>query len=311
VIIPALVRAGARLELVGGGAGPSAEAAGRTLGFARVATDGREVISDADVDAVVICTRHASHADLATQALEAGKHVFCEKPVGLSAAEIGQVCAAAASDGAGILVVGFNRRFSPHLRSLREFVETGKRLLGSYRVSAGQVARDHWVHDLTQGGGRVLGEVCHFIDSLAFVAGSPVVEVHAYGYGQSGLPVQSHDRVAVNLRFESGSVGTVLYVADGSPKVSKERLEVFTASRTAILDDYTTLELYDGGRRSRQRLRAQDKGHAAELAAFVEGVRTGIAPVAIDEIRNVSLATVAVVESLRTGRPLRIDASGR
>jgi predicted dehydrogenase len=243
VIIPALLRAGVRLELVGGGAGPSAEAAGRTLGFARVATDAQVVIADGDVDAVVICTRHASHAELATQALQAGKHVFCEKPLGLSTAEVEQVCAAAASDGAGILSVGFNRRFSPHLRSLREFVDSGKQVLGSYRVSAGQSARDHWVHDLTQGGGRVLGEVCHFIDSLAFVAGSPVVEVHAYGYGESGLPMQSHDRVAVNLRFESGSVGTVLYVADGSPKVSKERLEVFTGSRTAILDDYATLEL--------------------------------------------------------------------
>ncbi len=130
--------------------------------------------------------------------------------------------------------------------------------------------------------------------------------MHAYGYGQAGLPIQAHDRVVVNLRFGSGSVGSIVYVADGSPKVPKERLEAFSGSRTVTLDDYTVLELADGPKRSRKRLRTQDKGHAAELQAFVDGVRGGEAPVPLAEIRNVSLATLAIVESLRRGTPISV-----
>lgn len=306
VVVPALTRAGARLEVVGGGRGPSAEAARRQLGFARVASTEEQVIEDPNVDAVIICTRHGSHARLAARALHAGKHVFCEKPVGLTEAEIDAVSRAARLDHAGILAVGFNRRFSTHLHRAREFLGVGSRILASYRVSAGQLPTDHWIHDLEQGGGRALGEVCHFIDSVAYLAASPVVEVHAYGYGESGSPVQAYDRLVINVTFESGSVGSIVYVADGSPRIPKERLEVFTGTRTAIVHDYARLELLDGRRRSRKQLRARDKGHVAELQAFVNGVRTGDAPVALEEIRNVSLTALGVVESLRRGVALRI-----
>jgi predicted dehydrogenase/threonine dehydrogenase-like Zn-dependent dehydrogenase len=308
VIVPALVRAGARLEVVGGGRGPSAEAGARQSGFARVASDEQELIADPDVDAVVICTRHESHASLVRRALEAGKHVFCEKPLGLSEAEVEAAVEAAQSEVAGILLVGFNRRFSPHLRAARDFVETGKPLVVSYRVSSGPIAREHWVHDLEQGGGRVLGEVCHFIDSVAFLAGSPVSEVHAYSYGEVGMPVQAHDRVVVALRMHSGAVATIVYVADGASTVPKEHVEVFAGSRTAIVDDYRSLRLHDGARSPRtERLRVQDKGHDEELSAFTEGLRRGQSPIALAELRNVSLATLAVSESLRCGHPVRIN----
>ena len=183
VLVPSLVAAGAKLEVVGGGGGPSAEAAGRRLGFTRVAETGEAVIADEAVDAVVIATRHATHASLVARALEAGKHVFCEKPLALSVEELEHVLEAAARSD-GVLAVGFNRRYSPLLREARAFLSSlSVPLASTYRVSAGRLPTDHWTHDLDAGGGRILGEGCHFVDSLAFLAGSPVTQVSTTGYG--------------------------------------------------------------------------------------------------------------------------------
>jgi predicted dehydrogenase len=306
VIVPAFRNAGALLELVGGGGGPSAEAATRSLGFARSAATGEAVVSDPAVDAVAICTRHGSHAALARQALLAGKHVFCEKPLALTREELESVLEVAA-DSASVLAVGFNRRFSPFLREAREFLAAGPGgLVATYRVSAGRVASDHWVHDLEEGGGRALGEVCHFVDSLVFLAGSPVVEVYATGHGAHGAPIATRDNLALTLRFAGGSVGQILYSAEGASRIPKERLEAFAGSRTAILDDYRSLELSDGRKRSRRKQRTQDKGHDAEIAAFVASTRGGEPAVPVSEIANVSLASIAVVESLQRGVPVSL-----
>jgi predicted dehydrogenase len=303
VLVPALRAAGAQLEVAGGGAGPSAGAARRLHGFARVAPSAEDVISDAAVDAVVIATRHGSHARLARAALEAGKHVFCEKPLALSVEELDDVLAAARASGR-VLTVGFNRRFSPLLSAAREFVRgPGGPLLATYRVSAGAIPAEHWTHDLEQGGGRVQGEVCHFVDSLAFVCGAPVTEVHATGFGRDGAAVQARDNVALGLAFADGSAGTVLYAAVAAPGVGKERLEVFGRGRIALLDDYRTLELHDGARRERRRERTQRKGHAEEVRAFIEALRTGIPPIPLSDLENVTRATIAAVDSLRTGLP--------
>jgi predicted dehydrogenase/threonine dehydrogenase-like Zn-dependent dehydrogenase len=304
VLVPGLVAAGAKLEVVGGGAGPSAEAAGRRLGFARVAETGEAVIADEAVDAVVIATRHATHASLVASALDAGKHVFCEKPLALSVEELENVLdAAARSDG--VLAVGFNRRYSPLLREARAFLSSlSVPLASTYRVSAGRLPADHWTHDLDAGGGRILGEACHFVDSLTFLAGSPVTQVSTTGYGDPTLPVQAHDNVSITLRFASQSVGSILYVSDGSGRLAKERLEAFAGTRTAILDDYRRLDLFTETGRETKKLRTQDKGHSAELQAFLVGIAAGELPVPLSEIANVSLATLAAVESLRTGQPV-------
>jgi predicted dehydrogenase/threonine dehydrogenase-like Zn-dependent dehydrogenase len=306
MILPAFVAAGAVPELVGGGAGPSAAAAQRNAGFQRVADSAGAVIDDDAVDAVAVCTRHASHAELSTRALRAGKHVFCEKPLALTDEELRQVIAAA-EESHGILAVGFNRRFAPLVRRLREFVaELPGPVTCTYRVSAGRLAPDHWTHDLSQGGGRLLGEGCHFVDTIVAIAGSPVTEVYARGFSRHGLPVQAADNAVITLTLQDGSVGTIAYLADGSAKVGKERIEVFTGSRTGIMDDYRSLELYDGADVEQQRVGTQDKGHYAEVAAFVEGVRAGRPPVPLAEVANVSLATLAIVESMRTGVPVRL-----
>jgi predicted dehydrogenase len=308
VLLPAFVRAGAGLELVGGGSGPSAEATQREFNFARVARSPADLVGDERVDAVVIATRHTAHAELTIQALEAGKHVFCEKPLALTPDELESVLAAAAT-ARGILAVGFNRRFSPLLRELREFLaEPQGRIAAAYRVSAGRLEEDHWTHDLDEGGGRILGEACHFVDSLRFLAGADVTVVHATGYGAPERPVQARDNVAVDLTFADGSIGSVLYVADGSPALPKERLEGYTSNRSGILNDYRSLELFGPARKRRVRSRRREKGHAQEVDAFLRAVESGEPPVALDEVANVSLATLAVVESLRTGRPVRLGS---
>jgi len=307
VLVPALRHGGAQLELVAGGAGPSAEAVQRTMGFSRVAESEDAALVDPAVDAVIISTRHASHATLATRALEAGKHVFCEKPLALTLEELEEVLAAA-SASPGILAMGFNRRFSPALREVRGFLAEGHRAVASYRVSAGAISLEHWVHDLSQGGGRALGEVCHFIDSLAFVTGSAVESVYAVGYAAEHAPLLARDNLAVTLSFVNGSVGSIAYAADGSPRLPKERLEVFSRARTAVLDDYKSIDLLGPSGRTRRRSRAQDKGHSQEIVAFIEGARRGELPVPLAEVANVSVATLAVAESLRTGRPVRLAA---
>jgi predicted dehydrogenase len=306
VLVPALVRAGAQLELVGGGSGPSAEAAMRGLGFARVAPSAAEVIGDENVDAVVVATRHGAHAELSAGALEGGKHVFCEKPLAVTREELESVLAAAAG-ARGILAVGFNRRFSPLLRTLRDFLRaSGGHLAASYRISAGRLEAGHWGHDLDEGGGRILGEGCHFVDSLTFLAGSPVERVYAIGYGAPELPVQARDNVAIQLTYSNGSIGTILYVSDGSARVPKERIEVFAGDRTAILDDYRALKLFEPAGKREASKKRQEKGHQQEVESFLRAVEHGEPPVPFQELANVSLATLAAVESLRTGRPVRL-----
>ncbi len=305
VIVPALAAAGAELALVGGGSGPSAAAAAKDFGFARVAESPEAVIADPDIDAVVICTRHATHAELTTRALEAGKHVFCEKPLALSLEELETVFGAARS-GPGILAVGFNRRFAPLALRLRESLAAGGAPVTiTYRVSAGPLPPGHWAHDLEQGGGRILGEVCHFIDTLTFLAGAAVTEVHASGVSLDTRPAQAQDNVAVTLRHENGSLGTIVYVPYSATGVGKERIEAFGLAGVGVLDDYRLLDLY-GSKTHRVKSHQQQKGHREEIAAFLDGVRSGRPPVALSELVNVSVATLAVVESIRAGTPIHV-----
>jgi predicted dehydrogenase len=303
VLVPAFERAGATLAVVAGGSGPSAEALARNAGFHHVAQSEHSLLADPSVDAVVVASRHGSHAASVRAALEGGKHVFCEKPLALSAADLDAVLDTARRSER-VLMVGFNRRFSPHLVAVRDFMAAADGPVSAvYRISAGRLSAKHWLHDLEQGGGRILGEGCHFLDALAFVAGSEIRRVHASGFGGPEVPVQAHDNVMITAQFADGSVGTVAYVASGSGGVAKERLEVFCGSRTAILDDFRTLERFDGDRHESDRLKRQDKGHDAEVREFIAGVRDGHNPIPVAAIANVHRACFAAVESLRTGQP--------
>jgi polar amino acid transport system substrate-binding protein len=308
VIIPAFVAAGVELELVGGGAGPSAEATQRQFEFRRVAESERAVLEDPNVDAIAICTRHGSHAALAAAALRAGKHVFCEKPLALGPAELDDALDAAASSDC-VLAVGFNRRFSPLLRELREAVSMPSQSAATiaYRVAAGPLPADHWQNDLDDGGGRLLGEACHFVDTALYLGGAPIVEVHAVARADDQKPIQARDNVVATLRLKNGSVATIIYAAEVGPGVPKERIELHSASVSGTVDDFRELTLYRPAGVSRRRLREQDKGHREEISGFIRGIEKGQYPSPLGEIENVHLATFAVVESLRTGSSVRVD----
>jgi predicted dehydrogenase len=259
---------------------------------------------DPALDAVVISTRHNLHASQAVAALEAGKHVFVEKPMGIAREEIEAVRKAALRSGR-ILLVGFNRRFAPLSRRLAQFFEDRKTPLAmTYRVNAGPVPAESWIRDPAVGGGRIVGEVCHFVDLLSFLAGAPPVRVQAVGaVGTAGAPGLGEQLIAT-LTFADGSAGAIVYSGDGDAAFPKERLEVLGAGRVAVLDDFRTLELSLKGKRSTTRSMGQDKGHRGEAEAFVRAIAEGEAsPIALESLCATSLATFAIEDAMRSAEP--------
>lgn len=300
------------LELAGlvSGSGMTARASGDRFGFAWCANDAAALLDDPSINWLVIATRHNLHAGQAAAGLAAGKNVFVEKPLGLSREELLRVTRAQRASGRR-LIVGFNRRFAPMVQQMQAFVAAHQRpLIATYRVNAGGIPRDHWLQDPSVGGGRIIGEACHFIDALQFLIGAPVTQVQATPVQTAQGPVD--DELIVTLSFEDGSVGTVIYAAGGDKAFGKERIEIIGDNRVAILDDFRALELVHNGRRTRrtERLRPA-KGHRAEWMAIVNAATTGApSPVPLNEIVNTHLATFAVQESLRHRQPVAIDSAG-
>ena len=289
VLIPAFKRAGARLVTVASASGVAAIHAGRKFGFSEASTESSAVVRDASVEAVVIATRHDSHAALVVQALEAGKPVFVEKPLCLTLDELAAVEDAYARATRPMLMVGFNRRFAPHVQQIKTLLAgTGPKSF-VMTVNAGALARDHWTRDRETGGGRIVGEACHFIDLLRYLAGSPIASK-----GRIGRDAAS-DTVTLNLTFEDGSIGTVHYFANGSRAFAKERLEVFADGRVLQLDNFRTLRGFGVRGFRRSALWRQDKGHQACAAAFLTAVRSGgPSPIPFEEIVEVSRTAIAL-----------------
>jgi predicted dehydrogenase len=310
-----VMKAAADTTLVGvcSATGSHAQHLERKFGFQSCTTNEDGLIRDPNVNAVVIATRHHQHANQVLSALAAGKHVFCEKPLCLSEDELRSIVDAylgIAPAQRPALMVGFNRRFAPMTARMKAFLAPITEPLAlHYRVNAGQLPPDHWVNDREQGGGRILGEVCHFVDLLMFLAGSPVVEVDARPIGNSAR--YSGENVLISLRFANGSEGTISYLANGDRAFSKERIEVFGGGSTTVLDDFRRLELVRGGRKETIHSRwCQDKGHASEWDAFAKAVRhQGGAPIPFEEIVGSTLATFRVNESAATGERLVVDAA--
>jgi len=301
------------VTLVGicGATGPRSRRASEKFGFEYCTTDEDRVIHDPNVNTVAICTRHDLHAPQTIAALRAGKNVFCEKPLCLSELELAEIAASYASRKAGQqLMVGFNRRFAPMAKQMKDFFScVSQPLAMHYRVNAGQVPPDHWVNDPEQGGGRILGEVCHFVDFLMFVAGSFPVEAQAQRVGNAGQ--YSGENVVIFLRFANGSQGTISYLASGDRSFSKERVEVFGGGAVAVLDDFRRLELVRHGRRRIVRSPwRQDKGHKGEWQAFADAVQRGAAsPIAFEEIVAATLATLRIRDSISFGRAVTTDVN--
>ncbi|HET9308955.1 MAG TPA: bi-domain-containing oxidoreductase [Candidatus Sulfotelmatobacter sp.] len=292
--------------------GAHAKDAARKFGFRTCTSDDAELIHNAGVNTVVVATRHHLHAKQVLAALEGGKNVFCEKPLCLSEEELCSIIRAfeGISSERPVLMVGFNRRFAPMVTRMKSFLSAVSEPLAlHYRINAGYLAPDHWVNDREQGGGRILGEVCHFIDLLMFLAGSPIVEVEARAVG--ALARYSGDNVLIDLRFANGSEGAISYLANGDRAFSKERIEVFGGGRTSVLEDFRRLELVHNGHKETMtsRLR-QDKGHRAEWAAFAQSLQQhNEPPIRFDEIVCSTLATFRVEDSLATGNRVSVDGA--
>lgn len=307
MLLPHFQAAGAEFRTVATATGVSALNVGKRFGFASCASGAEEVINDDGVNLVVIATRHDSHARLARLALEAGRHVFLEKPLALSEEELDGLLEAARR-ARGSFTVGFNRRFAPlALRAREFFADLGGPLSMVYRVNAGRIPREHWAQDPREGGGRIVGEVCHFVDLCQFWAGAPVTRVYAESVAGRDEQVTDEDNVVITLRFADGSNAAIAYVAEGDKSLPKERAEIFGGGRAFVLEDFRRATLHRGGKEETVKLRAQDKGQAAHARAVCRLVREGGEPLTpLEDLANTSRATFRIRESLRAGRPLDV-----
>jgi predicted dehydrogenase len=259
----------------------------------------------------VIATRHHLHAQQTVAALHAGKHVFVEKPLCLNAGELDDVSAAyrqaAAGGAAPVVMLGFNRRFAPMALELRSFMAgVAEPLAIQYRVNGGRIPLDHWTQDPAQGGGRLVGEMVHFIDWVIWMANDEPTHVHAVAADNHG--VYNDDNVALTLRFRNGSIAQVLYLACGGRALGKERIEVHGGGKSAVLDDFGTLELAGGSRHKRKRAYLKrDKGHAGGWTRFADAiVRGGPPPMPFDQIQTTMRATFAARQSLLDRREVAL-----
>ena len=299
----------AGLCLVGimSGSGMTARTTGDRFGFEFCTSSFDELIADDRINWLVIATRHNLHAEQAIAAMKAGRNVFVEKPLALSEQELVDVMRVQQATGQR-LMVGFNRRFAPMVKSIRDFLKGHTRpLIATYRINAGAIPSDHWTQDPEIGGGRIIGEACHFIDLLQFLIGAAPVSVNTTAVqGAQGI---ISDEVIITLTFADGSIGNVIYAAGGDKSFSKERIEIIGDGRVVVMDDYRDLELIRDGKRKRQKERLRPlKGHRQQWEALVDAVKDGReTPISIEEIVMSHLATFAAMESLTRGNTVNID----
>lgn len=299
ILIPAFKAAGAQLDTIVTTGGPGGVHHGRKSGFAAASTDSADVMKNPAMNTVVVVTRHNTHANYVIEALRAGKNVFVEKPLALTLADVDAVeraCNDAAGAGAGAprLMVGFNRRFAPLVQTMKELIgRVAAPKAFTYTCNAGAIPPDHWTQDMEVGGGRIIGEACHFIDLLRYLAGSKIVDAQLMAMqGQHDKP---SDTAVISLRFEDGSIGTIQYFANGGKRFPKERIEAFAGGAVLQLDNFLSLKGYGWAGFSRRRLWRQDKGQTACAAAFLDAIKTGSAnPIPLDEILEIARTTINV-----------------
>jgi predicted dehydrogenase/threonine dehydrogenase-like Zn-dependent dehydrogenase len=268
--------------------GVTAKSVGEKFRFRSYSTDVQDLLADASVNTVFIATRHDTHAAFAAAALEAGKNVFVEKPLALREEELAQVLDVARQSDCR-LMVGYNRRFSPLARQAREvFRHVSGPLLINYRVNAGFLPREHWTQT-EEGGGRILGEVCHFVDLMQFLTGSEPVVVYALSVASDSAQMPDQDNVVISLRFQNGSVA-----------------QIFGGGQVFVIDDFRVAEHYAGG--TRRKIKSPGKGYKEEVEVFLRAVRQGkSSPIPMDSLVLTSSATFAILDSLRTGLPQAIS----
>jgi len=290
------------------GSGISAAKTAQKFGFEAADADVETVVDQSD--AVLIATRHNDHATYVIKALEKGKPVFVEKPLAISEEQLEGVIKAAAKAGAGSVMVGFNRRFAPATALVKGHfaaVKSARQIL--IRINAGQIPADHWIHDPNVGGGRLLGEGCHFVDLAVALAGAPVVSVQAMAIAKPGLVHALWDDFSLQLTLADGSLATVIYTAIGDTGLAKERIEVSAGGRSAVIDDFLSVELWRDGKRVRKAWSKQDKGQKDQIAAWADGLRAGTSPIPFEQIVNVHQVCLAAIRSIHDRQLVTLQAA--
>lgn len=302
VILPALARNGIVPVAVAGQRGLSAAEVAEAVGAGYSTTETAAIFADSSIDAVIVTSRHDSHASLAVEGLAAGKRVYVEKPLATTVEEVEAVCDAYNRSG-GSVMVGFNRRFAPFTQRVKAFLPKATPPVMLCRVNAGRIDKGHWSLSADRGAGRIIGEACHFVDLMQYIAASPVDRVFARALrDDAGL----EQDVCVTLDFLNGAIGTLIYTAQGNARVAKEYFEVLAGGKIAIIEDFTLLTLATEKRRSKETGR-QDKGFNAEIAAYAAYLRgEGPCPIPFEQSVVTSLATLAIIESCRTNLSVQI-----
>jgi len=289
--------------------GLSAVDVGRRSNFLRAVDSPEAVLEDPQTAAVVVATRHDQHGPIVIAALEAGKHVFVEKPLCLRQDELRGIAekmeSLSSEEGVPILQVGFNRRFSPAAALVRSHLgRSGSPLSMTYRVNAGIIAPEHWIQDPLQGGGRIVGEVCHFVDLMQYFSDANPVEIYAVRVGAQDTSQQPEDNVILTLRFDDGSIGTIIYCSQGGRAMQKEEIQIMGRGRSAVIDNFSSVRLYGRGRKLK---RCRGKGQEQEVAAFLAAVQSGKPAIDVNSQIATTLTTLEALESLRLQQPRMIE----
>lgn len=290
--------------------GRSAQGVAKQFGFAYCAGAYAELLQS-DTDVIVITTRHDTHGAAVRDALKSGKHVYVEKPLALTVVELSAIHHAQADGSAAQMMVGFNRRFAPATRKVIEhFAGCNSPLVVNIRINAGHIPADHWIQHPAMGGGRMIGEGCHFIDLAAALVSSNVRTIYAVGSARPEKSALLNDNLCLALTFDNGSVANITYTADGAKSMPKESVEVFGGGRSARIDDFKEVQLFSGDSTAKRvKLGVQDKGQKAMITAWLAGLQNGTPCVDYDCLMRTSLATVMAVESMSIGMPMRVDMS--
>ncbi len=305
ILIPAFKKASSQLHTIVTSGGINGVIHGEKTGFAEASTDLDGLLNNKDINTVAIATRHNSHAYFVERVLSAGKNVFVEKPLALTVEEIEKIETIynqnIQNNQYARVMVGFNRRFSPQVQKMKTLLDTVKEPKSFIMtMNAGAIPADHWTQDNAVGGGRIIGEACHFIDLMRFLAGSKIVSIQARRMGETDAVQVLEDKASITLGFEDGSFGTIFYLANGASSFPKERVEVFTAGRVLQLDNFRKLKAFGWPGFNKMNLWRQDKGQDACAAVFVDSIRDGKeAPIPADEIFEVARVTIQVAEILR------------
>ena len=293
--------------------GLTASHIGKKYGFEYSTSDYKELLKDKDINTIFIATRHNLHAKFIIESLKAGKNVFCEKPLCLNQSELEEIIkvyqSLVASNQLPVLMVGFNRRFSPFAKEIKKFFKNrGNPLVMNYRINAGFIPRDNWYQDSEEGGGRIIGEGCHFIDLMQYITGSYPIKIFAESVSSKDINMMQNDNINISFKFKDGSIGTINYIACGDSSFSKERFEVFGEGSVAIIDNFKTATFVRNGKSRKIGKFGQDKGYKAELLAFIEAIKNGEdAPIEFKALVTATAVTFKIIDSLNKGMPVEFD----